>query len=121
MLSLFVLAPSSPLCPRDRRYAGHPCLFLAVHVRPEKLLGFGSGTDFLTNAELLEYLHPMLDKTNYIYDDFTTWGTCTDWDPCPSCSMAALERMESRTSREKGDKGHKGPSKPGMRASNSRS
>lgn len=91
-----------------------------MHVRPEKLLGFGSGTDFLTNAELLEYLNPMSNKTNYIYDDFTTWGTCTEWDPCPSCTRASLERMGGRTSGEKGAKGAKGPSKSGTRASDSR-
>lgn len=52
---------------------------------PEKMLGLGESTDFLVNAELLELLHPAKGLLSYMYTSFGSWGTCTDWDPCPEC------------------------------------
>lgn len=37
------------------------------------------------NKELLEYFNPAINSLPYMYDSFTEWGLCTDWDPCPTC------------------------------------
>eukprot|EP00904_Undaria_pinnatifida_P001215 jgi/Undpi1/11094/HiC_scaffold_30.g13392.m1 len=51
----------------------------------EKSLGQGSGTSFLTNEDILRIAHPSNSKLPYLYNNFDTWGTCTDWNPCPDC------------------------------------
>ncbi|CAN0296786.1 unnamed protein product [Pylaiella littoralis] len=58
----------------------------------ERMLGFGDGSEFLTNERLLELLHPLNPKVPYLYEGFEKWGTCTDWDPCPECSAAVSSR-----------------------------
>lgn len=46
----------------------------------------------LTNADILELLHPSNSKITYLYDEFAKWGNCTDWDPCPECTDAVEGR-----------------------------
>ena len=46
----------------------------------EKDFGFGDGTDFLTNQDIIDLLSPSNPALPYVYDKFDTWGSCTDWD-----------------------------------------
>eukprot|EP00752_Nemacystus_decipiens_P002661 g2489.t1 len=46
----------------------------------EREFGFGDGTDFLTNQEIIDLLSPANPKLPYAYDKFDTWGPCTGWD-----------------------------------------
>eukprot|EP00752_Nemacystus_decipiens_P002672 g2500.t1 len=46
----------------------------------ERVFGFGDGTDFLTNQEIIDLLSPANPKLSYAYDKFDTWGSCTDWN-----------------------------------------
>ncbi|CAM9741455.1 unnamed protein product [Pylaiella littoralis] len=58
----------------------------------EIMLGIGDGSELLTNEEIQQLLHPSNPAVPYLYEDFGTWGTCTDWDPCPECSSAVSSR-----------------------------
>eukprot|EP00904_Undaria_pinnatifida_P001214 jgi/Undpi1/11093/HiC_scaffold_30.g13391.m1 len=53
----------------------------------ERSLGQGSGTTFLTNEDILRMAHPSNSKLPYVYSNFETWGTCTDWNACPQCTQ----------------------------------
>lgn len=46
----------------------------------EESLGFGSGTDFLTNADLMLLLHASNPRLPYIYEKFDTWGSTKGWE-----------------------------------------
>lgn len=56
------------------------------------MLGMGDSTELLTNAGILELLHPTNPKVPYLYEGFEKWGTCTDWDACPECTDAVQGR-----------------------------
>lgn len=47
----------------------------------------GTGTDFLTNSELMPMLSPSPSdrRLTYVYEKFSSWGTTNDWDFCPEC------------------------------------
>lgn len=55
----------------------------------EKVLGFGDGTDYLTNKELMAVFHPSNPRLPYVYEKFSQWGAIMDWDFCPECVEAA--------------------------------
>ena len=59
----------------------------------ELMLGMGNGTRLLTNAEILELLHPSNPRVTYLYEGFQKWGTCNDWDACPECADGSVEGM----------------------------
>eukprot|EP00752_Nemacystus_decipiens_P002673 g2501.t1 len=46
----------------------------------ERVFGFGDGTNFLTNQQILDLLSPANAKLPYAYDKFDTWGSCTNWN-----------------------------------------
>lgn len=56
------------------------------------MFGLGDSTELLTNADILRLLDPANPNVPYLYEGFTKWGTCTDWDPCPECTQAVAGR-----------------------------
>eukprot|EP00752_Nemacystus_decipiens_P007679 g6864.t2 len=46
----------------------------------EQAFGFGDGTEFLTNQQIIDLLSPSNPSLPYVYDKFDTWGSCSDWD-----------------------------------------
>lgn len=64
-----------------------PRLFAARPAPVENSLGQGSGTTLLTNEDILRIADPSTNPTMpYIYDNYNSWGTCSDWDPCTECT-----------------------------------
>eukprot|EP00903_Cladosiphon_okamuranus_P019564 g17994.t1 len=55
----------------------------------ERDLGMGTGTDFLTNRDLVSHLHASNPRLPYVFDNFAKWGTVDDWDFCPECTATA--------------------------------
>lgn len=49
----------------------------------------GSGTEGLTNLELMSMLHASNPKLPFVFDSFDKWGTVNGWDFCPECTAAA--------------------------------
>ncbi|CAN0296732.1 unnamed protein product [Pylaiella littoralis] len=56
----------------------------------EKYLGMGSGTELLTNSQLMSMFHASNPRLPYVYDRFDKWGTVEDWDFCPECLAASV-------------------------------
>eukprot|EP00904_Undaria_pinnatifida_P014260 jgi/Undpi1/9965/HiC_scaffold_28.g12419.m1 len=55
----------------------------------EKDLGIGEGTEFLTNAQIMSFLHPSNPQLPFLYGTFEKWGTMDNWDFCPECVAPA--------------------------------
>lgn len=69
-----------------------PTTLVLFNYCAELMLGLGDSTELLTNADILELLHPTSPKVTYLYDGFDKWGSCTDWDACPECTDAVEGR-----------------------------
>lgn len=69
--------------------AAYAIVLVFRRICTERMLGLGDGSELLTNADLVELLHPSNPKLPYVYEGFNKWGTCTDWDPCPECGDAS--------------------------------
>ena len=54
--------------------------------RAERDLGMGTGTAYLTNKELVSFLHASNPRLPYVFDNFAKWGTVDDWNFCPNCT-----------------------------------
>jgi len=49
------------------------------------LLSDHDESDFLTNQDLWYLFEPGNTELPYLYDQFTSWGGCDEWSPCPEC------------------------------------